>query len=34
LTGYIDPEGKVKIRERKNFELLGQMVIEYFIKNK
>jgi hypothetical protein len=29
--GYIDSYGKAKIREKKNFELLGQMVIEYYI---
>jgi hypothetical protein len=29
--GYVDSDGKAKTREKNNFELLGQMVIEYYI---
>jgi hypothetical protein len=32
--GYIDSLGKAKINEKKNFEMLGQKVIEYFLNNK
>jgi hypothetical protein len=34
MTGFIDQEGKARISEKRTFELLGQMVIEYFLNNK
>jgi hypothetical protein len=32
--GYIDSNGKAKTEEKRNFELLGKMVIEYYLNNK
>jgi hypothetical protein len=32
--GYIDSNGRAKTGEKKNFELLGQMVIEYYLNYK
>ena len=31
--GYIGPNGSVRFNEKKNFESLGQLVIEYFLNN-
>jgi hypothetical protein len=32
--GYIDKEGKVSMIEKKEFEEMGQLVIEYFLNSR
>jgi hypothetical protein len=31
--GYINRNGSVRLNEKKNFESMGQLVIEYFLNN-